>query len=140
MLPRTLRTALVAAALLPAAAAAQAAPDEAALLQLGRNATVWLILGQADSLLAHMTPETREKVGGADGILRQRDMLAARAGSEVKLLEEKMNRRMGNAQYWRESEFDQFTAEPIVIRWLFDEQGMIVGAGMGPKSGTPAPD
>lgn len=113
---------------------------DAEYLALGRKVSEWFFNGQADSILAHMDSVSRERVGGVEGIMQQRDMLAARVGTEVAVVEEKMTRRKGIPQYWRESTYDVMTAEPFVIRFLFNEEGAMVGAGMGPKSQTPAPD
>ena len=124
----------------PAAAAAQAAAPDPDLIPIGRQLTGWLLTGQADSLLAHMTPDTQEKVGGKEGILKMTEMIATRAGEEAQVVEEKMNRRKGKPQYWRSAMFTGMPEEPLVIRWLFDEQQMVVGAGINPLSQTPAAD
>ena len=42
-------------------------------------------------------------------------------------------------QFWHEAMFDNF-AEPVVIRWVMDEKGDIIGIGLGPKSQTPDVD
>lgn len=114
--------------------------SDAEYLVLGRKVVDWFFNGQTDSLLAHMDSTSRERVGGEEGILRQRDMIAAQVGTELELVEEKMTRRKGIPQYWRESKYDVFTNEAFVMRFLFNEDGYIVGAGMGPKSQTPSPD
>ncbi len=123
-----------------ASSAAKPKLTDAEYLALGRKVSDWFFNGQADSMLAHMDSTSRERVGGADGILQQRDQVAARIGTETEVVEDKMTRRKGIPQYWRESKYDNFPAENFVIRFLFDEEGLIVGAGMGPKSQTPAPD
>jgi hypothetical protein len=41
-------------------------------------------------------------------------------------------------QFWFEADFAEFTADALVLRWLFNEEGQLVGAGMGPKGGAPA--
>ena len=108
-------------------------------LALGKQFTGWLFEGRADSLLAHMTPESRTASGGAAGILDTRDRITARAGNEVMVLEEKMTWRRGMPQFWHEGTFSEFN-EPLVLRWVMDDKGAIVGIGMGPKSGTPPVD
>jgi hypothetical protein len=51
-----------------------------------------------------------------------------------------MTRRRGSPQYWREGRYSGFADEPIVFRWVFNEQGEITGIGLTPKSRAPAPD
>ena len=113
--------------------------SEAQYLTLGRHYTEWFLAGRTDSLLAHMSPASREATGGAAGILSHRDEVSARAGKETVLLEEKMTWRRGMPQFWHEAMFDSMT-EPVVIRWVMDEKGDIIGIGLGPKSQTPAVD
>jgi hypothetical protein len=129
----------------PAPAAAATAPSapqvaDAILLDRGRKLTDWLLNAQPDSILAHMSEETRTKVGGADGIMKMSAQIAMRAGAPTRVAAETMNRRKGLQQYWREQEFDGDAPEPIVFRWVFDAKGEVVGAGINPKSAAPAPD
>ena len=77
------------------------------------------------------------RVGGVDGIRQQVDRLAERAGMVLNVLDQKMTRRNGTPQFWYEAEMSEFTNEPIVFRWLINEDGKLVGAGMGPKSMAP---
>ena len=62
-----------------------------------------------------------------------------RAGHETTILEENLNRRLGQRQYWREELYDEFP-EPLVLRFLLDDTGRITGLGLGPLSRTPAPE
>lgn len=135
-----MRSLALLALLVATPAAAQTAAPAADLIPLGRQLTSWLLAGQADSLLAHMAPDTQDKVGGREGILKMTEMIAARAGEEAQLVEEKINRRKGSPQYWRSAMFTNMPEEPLVIRWLFDGQQMVVGAGIGPLSQTPEAD
>jgi len=105
----------------------------------GRQITEWFFTGQTDSVLAHSSPDARERSGGANGMLEARDELTARVGSETKVISDKMTKRKGNTQYWRESEYEN-ASEPIVLRFVFNAQAQIIGIGVGPLSQTPAPD
>ena len=123
--------------------AAQAAPQDsvaARQLALGRQYSEWFLGGEMDSIVAHMSGDVKEKSGGAARLQEQRAQLAARAGEEAKVLEEKMTRRRGMPQYWRAAPYTEMALDPIVLRWLFDSEGRIVGMGLGPLSQTPAPD
>lgn len=123
-----------------AAAGHESAPGDAELIERGRRLTGWLLAGQADSIHALMTETARTKVGGTAGIQAMSAKLAMALGSETAVVEERMTLRNGNRQYWRQSTFDLFVAEPFVFRWIFDGAGLVMGAGLNPLSQAPAPD
>lgn len=131
---------LVAVLALAPTLGAQAALGDADYLELGRKYYGWFAGGLADSVLAHMAQDTHEAVGGLEGVRARIDEFDARAGIEVEFVEEKLTRRRGSPQYWREARYTGFTEEPIVFRWVFNEQGEITGIGLNPKSKAPAPD
>ena len=66
-------------------------------------------------------------------------MLSVRAGTEVAVLEEKFVMRNQRPQYWRTAKFTNFP-EPILLRWVINPQGEIVGLGLGPLSQAPPID
>jgi len=136
------RAALALAALLTLApaAAAQTALSDPEYLELGRKSYDWFLGAQFDSLMAHTAANTWAAVGGTEGMQQRLGELYTRAGTEVEFVEERMTRRRGNPQYWREARYSSFTDEPIVFRWVFNEQGKITGMGLGPRSRTPEPD
>lgn len=114
--------------------------EEARYMELGRKANGYFLEGKADSLLAMADSATGDRLGGVAGIRGMMDQIGERAGVPLTVLVEKMTRRQGLAQFWFEAEFSNFTTEPVVLRWLFDEAGMLVGAGVNPKSRTPPVD
>jgi hypothetical protein len=103
-------------------------------MALGKQIQGWFLAGHADSILAVASPEVVERMGGIDGVRQQMDFFAERAGTVTKVVTEKLTRRNGTPQYWWEAEVTNFIEEPIVMRWLFNEAGQLVGAGMNPKS------
>jgi hypothetical protein len=131
--------ALLTAAPLAAQTPSRTVPSAVTQLALGHRLTMWFQAGHMDSIVQRMAPEVVERSGGAEGLARARAELAERAGREATLLEEKMTRRRGLAQYWRSAMYDG-SPEPIVMRWLFDEESRLVGFGLGPLSQTPEPD
>ncbi|HET8649706.1 MAG TPA: hypothetical protein VFL95_06680, partial [Gemmatimonadales bacterium] len=122
----------------PAAAQSSSASAQPNYLALGHQYAEWFLAGKSDSLAAHVDSSSGHP-WGAEQFTRQRAALKERAGKETAVLEEKMNRRQGHRQYWRESLFNQMD-EPVVVRFLLTDEGRITGFGMGPKSRTPAPD
>jgi len=126
--------AIGAAALAPAQALAQDAPVDS--LALARQYTQWLYAGEADSLLAHSSEETREEQGAAADFTRVSEMIAQRAGFELEVSEETWKLRNGDCQYWRTAQFSTMD-EPVLIRWVLDPQGRIEGFGAGPLGQAP---
>jgi hypothetical protein len=126
----------------PAATApAKLSPDEEArLLELGKKYTRWFLAGHADSLVTVFNPELLPRMGGIAGIADMMQQISDRAGIPTKLVEEKLTYRNGKPQHWYEAEFSELANEPLVIRWLFDPQGKIIGAGINPRSAAPKPD
>ena len=140
-----MRSTLYLAALLmaPVALSAQTAspataPTDAQLIAKGRQLTDWWYAGQADSIYASMTAEAREEMP-KDEFLQQRDQILAHIGGETRVVEDKMTLRKGNRQYWRESQVEAME-EPVVMRWVFDKEGHVIGLGINPKSRAPEPD
>lgn len=125
--------ALCAASLAPVAARAQAPVDS---LALARQYTTWLYAGEADSLLAHSTDETRNEEGARDQFVQLGQLIADRAGFELEVSEETWKLRNGNCQYWRTAQFSA-VEEPILIRWVLDAAGRIAGFGAGPYTQAP---
>lgn len=123
-----------------AAQSATAVPADVKHLALGHQLTDWFFAGKMDSIVARMPDDIKEKSGGAAGLQDARAQLAQRGGEEAKVLEEKMTRRRGLAQYWRASLYTEFPQEPLVLRWVFNDSSQVVGIGLGPLSQTPAPD
>ncbi len=143
--------ALLAAAPLNAQTPAPAAPaaaapakltteQEARLLDLGKQYTRWFLSGKADSLATGFDAEVLTKVGGAGGIATMMEQITERAGVPTKVIAEKLTYRNGKPQHWYEAEFSELADEPLVIRWVFNAEGKIIGAGINPKSAAPKPD
>ena len=136
--------ALAQSAAAPAAPSASTAPavnwTDTQWILYGRQLTEWFFAGQTDSIIAHSDPGVLERMGGAKGLLEARDELAGRAGGETEVIVDKMTKRKGNMQYWRESKYELMPDNPIVLRFVFNPQAQIIGIGMGPASSTPAPD
>lgn len=137
---RRARICLLALLLAPASLAAQATLTDADYLALGRKYYDWFVSAEADSIFAHLSPAAREGAGGLDGVNQAIVDFLTRAGVEDQLVEEKMTRRNGRPQYWRESRYAAYTEESLVFRWVFNDAGELDGVGMGPRSRTPAPD
>jgi hypothetical protein len=103
----------------------------------GKQVMGWFLAGHADSLVTAFGGEMAERAT-IDEVRQQMDLFAERAGTVIRDLAEKMTRRNGTPQYWWEAEGTNYTAEPVVMRWLFDEDLKIVGVGLTPKSRAPS--
>lgn len=108
--------------------------EQAMYMKAGEQASRLFFAGQADSLLAMTTAETAERFGGLEGMRKMMDQVAERGGVVLAVLDRKLTRRNATPQYWYEVEMSNYTAEPIVLRWLINPEGKIVGAGVSPRS------
>jgi hypothetical protein len=125
------------AAATPAPAVRQKLPNDS--LEMARKYAGWIWSNQFDSLIAHSvpegaTPEARQRLA------EQTPQIAARAGIEQSVVEERWVRRNGNRQYWRVARFTDFTDEPLVLRLVIMPDGKIAGMGFGPLSQVPPID
>lgn len=122
---------------------AQSAPTAPAPLptdsvEIGRKYVQWFYTGQADSLYAHLPASDRQQLTPsvlADAMAQ----LAARAGTEVELVEERWVRRNGRRQYWRVARFSD-APENVMLRLVILPDGTLGGIGMNPASQPPPVD
>jgi hypothetical protein len=124
-----------------ATAAAQDAPAAARpdSLGLARKYVAWFYAAEVDSLWAHTAQGFRENIGTADWWRQRADQFAMRAGTETEVMEERFRMRNGRPQYWRTARFSDF-GEPLLLRFVIDDAGLISGLGMGPLSQAPPTD
>ena len=108
-------------------------------LALARKFTQWFYAGQADSLFAYSSDETKERMGSPAAWQERADQVAVRAGAETEVIEERFRMRNGRPQYWRTANFSQMS-EPFLLRWVIDGEGKITGIGLGPLSQAPPTD
>lgn len=139
-LSRTLVPSLAAVAALTLAAPlqAQTASPMADSLAHARRITQWFFTSQADSLIQFVPPADREKMT-KQAILTRVGELTARVGTETEVLEERFVKRNGQTQYWRTSKYT-LASEPIMVRWVLNAKGEILGMGLNPASQAPPID
>ena len=128
--------ALLTIALSLSAGAARAQDSTVDSLALARQYTMWLYVGEVDSLLAHSTDDFRDQEVQDPSFARMSGLIAERAGFETEVIEETWKLRNGDCQYWRTAEFSNID-EPLLIRWVLDPTGRIDGVGGGPLSQAP---
>lgn len=132
---------ILAAALAAAAAplSAQDAPARPDSLALARKYVAWFYDARVDSLWAHTAEGMRQDVKTADWWRERYDFVVMRAGTETAVIEERFRMRNGRPQYWRTARFSDFD-QPLLIRFVIDDDGLIAGLGMGPASQAPPTD
>lgn len=130
--------ALVAVALfaLPASAQTRLPADS---LERARHYAKWFFTGEADSLLAVMTPEFVESIGGRAGLMEGLSMIGTRAGDELEVAEERWNWRGNARQYWRSSRVS-ILDDQFLLRLVLTSDGKLGGVGMGPLRNAPPVD
>ena len=127
----------------PPAATASALPQGSVnpmrdSLAHARRITRWFYAGQADSIRAFIPDADKAKFTSeviSDRLLQ----LTGRAGTELEVIEEKFVKRNGQTQYWRTAKFS-LMSEPLLLRWVLDPTGHVIGQGMGPLSQAPPID
>jgi hypothetical protein len=125
----------------PAVASAQAAtqtgapaprPKPAQLpadsMERARKFTQWFYNNQHDSLLVQV--DSANKAQARQQLTQNLVQLSERAGTEVKVIEEKFITRNGARQYWRTAQFSTLD-EPILLRWVMGPKGEYNGMGLG---------
>jgi len=55
------------------------------------------------------------------------------------VVEERFVKRNGQTQYWRTSKYS-LPSEPIMLRWVLNAKGEILGMGLNPASQAPPID
>jgi hypothetical protein len=137
---RTLARSLAAVAVFALAAPmqAQTASPMADSLAHARRITQWFFTSQADSLIQFVPPADREKMN-KQAILTQVGGFTARVGTETEVVEERFVKRNGQTQYWRTSKYT-LASEPIMLRWVLNPKGEILGMGVNPASQAPPID
>lgn len=108
-------------------------------MALGKRLTAYFFGGEADSIAAMLTDQMSREFGGPDGIRTLMDQVAEQAGMVLEVLAEEVHRRDGQAEYWWEANFSEYTREPVVFRWVFNEAGQVSGFDADPKSNMPPP-
>jgi hypothetical protein len=132
------RVALLTALLSLSPLARAAAQDEAPVdsLALARQYTAWLYDAVADSLVAHSSEAARANFSTPERWAQYSATILERGGFEVEVLEETWKLRNGQCQYWRIASFSG-ADEPLLVRWVLNEEGQIVAIGLGSASQPP---
>lgn len=140
MMIRTVALGLLAPLLLgalPGSAGAQATrPDS---LALARQFTQWLYAAEVDSLYAYTGLSMLENMSSAEWWREPSDAIALRAGRELEVISETFRMRNGRPQYWRVARFSDLD-EPLLVRFVIGDTGLIDGLGLGPLSQAPRTD
>lgn len=125
---------MVVALLVPQGAAAQAPPDST--LDWGRRYTAWFYRGLVDSLWRRMSVDLRQALGRPERLLAVRDQVAAQAGPEGAVLEERLVRKDGFLVYLRTVTFPKWVQRGIV-QFAVSPEGEIAGFFVRPVPDDP---
>jgi hypothetical protein len=149
MRPRPVALLTSALLIMPCALRAQAAAPPAARpkpaqlpadsLERARRFAVWVMTARSDSLIANMDSVVRGQMGTATQIEGTAADIAARMGTEERVIAERWVTRLGKRQYWRTSKFDH-SDEPVMLRIVMLASGQFAGLGLNPASAAPPID
>lgn len=131
--------ALLLAAPLAAQGGAPAPPvarlDSAATLAAGRKYTDWFYADLGDSIVAHSSPQVKEKITAAQ-LSEIQGQLASQVGLEAQVLSETVVASDTLSAYLREVKFEMMD-EPLVLAFTLGRTGLIYGFFIRPKSQMP---
>jgi uncharacterized Zn-binding protein involved in type VI secretion len=132
--------ALILSAPLAAQGGAPVAPvarlDSAATILAGRKYTDWFYADLGDSIVAHSSPQVKEKITSAQ-LSEIQGQLAAQVGTEVAVISETVVAADTLSGYLREVKFEMMD-EPLVLAFTLGRTGLIYGFFIRPKSQMPA--
>lgn len=106
--------------------------DSATTLATGRRYTEWFYADLGDSLIAHSSPQVKEKVTAAQ-LSEIQGQLAAQVGAEAEVISERVLAKDTLSAYLREVRFEMMP-EPLVLAFTLGKSGLIYGFFIRPKS------
>lgn len=109
-------------------------------LAFGRQLNNWFYSSEVDSLWAHTSPGFQQQIGTKDQWMQMIATFTERAGMEIEPVEDRWVKRNGKRQYWHIFRASEFTAEPVMLRWVLEPGKMVGGLGMNPLSQAPPVD
>jgi hypothetical protein len=113
-------------------------PPTTDLVVAGRQLAEWILTNQLDSVAAHLGPDQNADTTRME-LTRFIEQLAIRGGTEVKVTEEKVVRRLGHYQYWRTSDYDRAPGA-VLFRIVLTPDGKYEGHGIGLANNPPPID
>ena len=113
-------------------------PPTTDLVVAGRQLAEWILTNQLDSVAAHLAPDQNADTTKME-LTRFIEQLAIRGGTEVKVTEEKVVRRLGRYQYWRTSDYDRAPGA-VLFRIVLTPDGKYQGHGIGLANNPPPID
>lgn len=114
------------------AAPAPARLDSAAALATGRKYTEWFYADMDDSLIAHSSPQVRDRITAAQ-LSEIQGQLAAQVGPEAEVISEQVVAKDTLSAYLREVRYEMMQ-EPLVLAFTLGKTGLIYGFFIRPKS------
>lgn len=102
-------------------------------LERGRLFTRWLYDGETGRLWDRFSPETRAIFGSEAGLRSLSAEVRSEAGTERRVVDERVIPWLGSDLYQRVAEFSG-SSKPVQVEWMIDSAGTIVDAGVKPKA------
>lgn len=113
------------------AAAMQKEPQDP--LEMGRQLTQWFYEGELDQIWGRFSSEMREALVSIESFgAFQAQAIDAQLGSEIQVLNERVQPVEGYQVYLRTARFSNFDG-PILVQWAFDSSGNVAGFFIRPK-------
>ena len=113
-------------------------PPTTDLVIAGRTLANWILANQLDSVVLHLAPGSNADTVRME-LARLVGDIAIHGGSELKVTEEKVVRRLGNYQYWRTADFER-APSAVLLRIVLTPDGKYGGIGIGLAKNPPPVD
>jgi hypothetical protein len=94
-------------------------------LERGRSYTEWFYSGQLDRLWSQFSPELRQVFGTVAGLRKFRSDVQSGAGTERRVLDERVIPWLGSDIYHRTASFSG-TSDPVWVQWTIDPTGRVL--------------
>ena len=114
-------------------------PMPADSMEIGMKYAGWLIDYRADSLWAHLSDGSKERLGSIGDFRDQMGQIFRQIGNQERVVSQRYWMRNGDHQFWHTAEFGNID-EPVVIRFVIAPDGTITGLGINPQSQNPPVD
>lgn len=103
-------------------------------LERGQLYTQWLYTGELEKLWNQLSPELRQVFGSVAGLRKFRSDVQSGAGTERRVLEERVIPWLGSEIYHRTASFSG-TSDRVWVQWTVDPSGRVLALLVQPAEG-----
>lgn len=106
-------------------------------METGRKYTNLFYDGKSNEIWLHLSPQMKNIFGYADAILGMHLENAGEWGAETKVIDEQVT-ALGESISYRREVMYQRVPTPMIIEWIFDSQGTVIGFSVRGAEAAPS--